>query len=556
MKRLHIALLLLLIMYSYSYAAIPYTISPSKIVPGTPVVITFLLETTIKKIDDVIFELTDNLELGEYRIVPQASEIFFTVTLIPKKAGSHALLRVHLKSKSVTHTYDIGAEFVAEGVIAVTGFWKGPKNVYHYEPCILELHFNEPVNKSVYSAVYKKMQNYSEAVQLKENTFLVITPSSFKIPQFDFETTADEANSAVTLHITTAPFEIPVKEVPKETSIVLNENDFTYIITSDKEVYNSGERIVIDILIQGTGMPANLHELILTIAGKNGFLQTIPIALKKSYKLLNNKVQSTITGTYSTVLQGYGAYTIQAWQIPVFSVKTQTLSMLAAGERTISVVENFNNSDKLSSLKQFLSQNNNSSWNALLNNTNANYAHTLLQLQNHQYPWWSKDYATRIAFAIIAGDNAYAKSQIIEAERKGFPILLPLLYPVYTTLYYKLPHPIFFFIPLVTFLVFFGFYLTKYIRSKKRSHMMTLFGSICLILFLLLSVAVYERTLVYGVIDNCPVYKVPDTQASMITVGKAGDVIKILNTASSWYYIDYQGQRGWIQTKGVRYTTR
>ena len=554
-------LLFYIIVHAFGYAEHQYTITTSTIVPEKPVIVTFLLETSLKKIDDIRFDLSRDVSVAEYRIIPQQSGLFFIVTLIPHKAGTHTLNRVTLKSGAQSYTFEIGVVFTAEGVVTIKGTWKSPQSVYCLEPFLLELVFSGDVENSVYKAIGTELQKYCTAVINEDNKYMIIPSSQFHVPAFEINSNAigDAVGAKTTVQtiIQTEPLEVMVKPVPAKTALVARDNSFTYRVKAQSLEYKTGDRVPIVILIQGAGIPLELNSLQVTIRGSNGYFENIIVDVNKNYDIKGSAVYSKITGTAGFLALAPGTYTVRAEPLSVFVTKTQKSYTLDAQELVIDISENMQNAEYYSTLKAFLAEHNDSNWALLLEKSHADYTETLQQLKKERYPWWSKEYAARIAFAMIAGDTAYAQYELLEAERKGFSLVLQLLYPVFTKQHYKLPHPGY---VLVLLAVLVPILVFSVIRQKQKSgkisRALLVEISIMLVLLIVLGIAVYERTINYGITGDCPVYKVPDTESTTVALCNAGEVVKILTSTQSWHYIDKEGMRGWIETSGLRYTTR
>ena len=528
-----------------------YTVSPSKITVETPVIITFLLNTSIKTIDSVIFNVSDGILISEYKIIPQKEGIFFTVKLIPKKAGKHFLHSVILKSGNTNYTFDIGAAFIVEGVITIAATWNGPEEAYQYEPFMIVLSIPMHVTETLYRHFANEINKYCEAVYISPNKYLVISGSQFKLPGIQIDIADETIDRAVQFLIKTEPFTVKILDIPAGTEWVTNDSTMLYTVQTKKLLYSSNEPIVFDVHIQATGVPVSLLTRSVRIVGTNGYEDTLEIPLKKHYAIMNSGILSRLEGSGTIILSTSGSYKIVIDPIAVFNVITGKQQLLYGKEIEISI----DKATKETTYLQNLLTKEQQLMCAIVNSDTSKYIEELNRLKKETYVWWSSAYASRIAFALIAEDSAYASYQIAQAQKNGIPLLLQVKYPVlYQSLLFAMPAPFYFFV----LLCMCGFILLVVIKLQKHTYKRLTFLSIMLIGFMfivivLMGIAIYERIPQYGITDATPVYKVPDFAATTTAMCSAGSIVKILSASHAWNYIEFEGKQGWIPTQAILY---
>ncbi len=544
-------IIICLSVFNFCIAEQVYTVSPSKITAETPVIITFLLNTNIKTIDAATFNVSDGISISEYKIIPQKEGIFFTVKLIPHKAGKHFMQSVTIKSGSAIYTFDIGATFIVEGVISIAATWIAPEKVYQYEPFILVLAIPMNVNENIYKYFANEINKYCEAVYISPNKYLVIPSSQFKLPGLQIDIADESTGNAVQFLIKTEPFAVNVADIPPGTEWVTNDSTMQYTLQTKKSLYAINEPIMFDLYMQGAGVPVRLLTRSVYIVGTNGYQDNLEIPLKTNYTITHNTVSSKLEGSGTIFFAKSGSYKIVIEPIVVFNISTGKQQLLYGKEIEISIDEAIKETTLLKNLltkEQRLICD-------VANSDTTKYIEELNRLKKENYTWWSRAYASRIAFALIADDSAYASYQITEAQKNGIPLLLQVKYPMlYQSLLFVMPAPFYF----LVLLCICGSILIAIIKLQKRKYKRLVFLRNIIVIFMFIvivfmGIAIYERIPQYGITDATPVYKVPDFAATTTAMCSAGSIVKILSASHAWNYIEFEGKQGWIPTQAILY---
>ena len=517
----------------------------------------FLPGDAFRSPDELSFELTEGLSLVEYKLSPGTGGSQVFITLEALEAGRQGLLAVTAKKAGKSTRFEAAVLFNVMGTVRIQGSWEFSNPIYQYGPFTARLKLSRQVPDSVYNLVLVELQKRYTSALLGDGRFLFLPDTSFDLPDISVKIHGQEASEGVSTVLAIASAHAETKSLPALTQWV-GSGLPSYRLEASGE-YETGEKLVLRVSLEGAGIPLGLAGLFVAVKTEAGFREVMLSFSTVAARIQDLTVVSRLEGTLELVLDTPGVMELSAAPILAFKTGSQALVRVSPAPLRFEVREKPGQPLEQEKLREIVLKPSSARWMELYKNYDKD-SEFLQAAKTLDLKPWSPEYEARIALSLSSGDLCYARYELLRAERNFLPGFIQKRYP----LLYVGARPVFVLpaswllavllvlsLAVVVVLFVCG---RKRIKGLKPALVSALAVSALSLALLLLSAA--ERASAYGVVSKSVVRKVPDAEATVLSVCEEGTVVKILQAAGDWVYAQTGTVRGWIERQDIRYALR